>query len=163
MSANAAILKFFKLHLLPNHKLDWAKTWREAWECYRDSELLKLFHSDIHDGWGAILKFFKQHLLPNRKSDRAVNWWEPSERHRDSELLKSFRSDNQDGRHGGPVEILKATSPLKLCRIVILRYPLWPPWLPSRKSSNHICSWTLSWIEPKLGGRHLGGMEIYNC
>ena len=35
----AAILKFFKRHLLPNRKLDWAKTWWEASQWHRDSEL----------------------------------------------------------------------------------------------------------------------------
>ena len=30
MAAKAAILKFFKRHLLPNHKWDWAETWWEA-------------------------------------------------------------------------------------------------------------------------------------
>ena len=35
------ILKFLKWHLLPNHKLDWAKTWWEASEWHRDSGLLK--------------------------------------------------------------------------------------------------------------------------
>ena len=30
-------------------------------------------------------------------------------------------------------------------------------------SWNHICSQTLSQIEPKLGGRHWGHMEIKNC
>ena len=48
MAAIAAILKFFKRHL-PNHKPDWAETWK-ALERYKDSELLKSFSSDIQDG-----------------------------------------------------------------------------------------------------------------
>ena len=45
-----AILKFFKRHLIPNNKSDWAETWWEALESYRDSELLKSFCSRIQDG-----------------------------------------------------------------------------------------------------------------
>ena len=50
MAAMAAILKFFKKHVLPNHKSDWAETGWETSEQYRDSELLKSFRSDIQDG-----------------------------------------------------------------------------------------------------------------
>ena len=50
MAAMSATLKIFKQPLLPNCKLDWAETWLEASEQHRDSELLKLFHSDIQDG-----------------------------------------------------------------------------------------------------------------
>ena len=49
MATTAAILKFFKLHL-PNRKSDWAKTWLEASQLHRDSELLKSFRSNIQDG-----------------------------------------------------------------------------------------------------------------
>ena len=81
MAAMAAILKFFKQHLLPNPKSDWAETWWAASQWYRDSKLLKLFHSDIQEGGQvAILKFFKLH----------ETWWEASQWHRDSKLLKSF-------------------------------------------------------------------------
>ena len=45
MATIVAILKFFKKHLLPNCKSLW-----EASELHRDSELLKLFHSDIQEG-----------------------------------------------------------------------------------------------------------------
>ena len=37
-------------HLLPNRKSDWAKSWWEASQQHRDSELLKSFLSDIQDG-----------------------------------------------------------------------------------------------------------------
>ena len=50
MAAMAAILKFFKRHLLQNRKSDCAETWWEALVRCRDSELLKLFSSDIQDG-----------------------------------------------------------------------------------------------------------------
>ena len=47
MATMAAILKFFKLHLLPNRKSPWAET--EMGGIIRDSELLKSFCSDIQD------------------------------------------------------------------------------------------------------------------
>ena len=50
MAAMAAILKFFKRHLLQNRKSDWAKTLFEASERHRDSVLLKLFRSNLKDG-----------------------------------------------------------------------------------------------------------------
>ena len=50
MAATVAILKFLNLHLLPNHKSDWAETWWEASEHYKDSELLKSFRVDNQDG-----------------------------------------------------------------------------------------------------------------
>ena len=37
-------------YLLPNHKLDGAKTWWKAWGEHGDLELLKWFHSDIQIG-----------------------------------------------------------------------------------------------------------------
>ena len=45
-----AILKFFKRHLLPNRKSDWAESWWEASQWHKYSELLKSFRSDIQDG-----------------------------------------------------------------------------------------------------------------
>ena len=39
------------------------------------------------------------------------------------------------------------------------QYLRWLPW----NSSDLICSWMVSQIEPKLGGRHLDDMEIQNC
>ena len=69
-----AILKFFKWRLLPNRKSDWAKTWLDALELYRDLDLLKWFIPISN--MAAILKFFKQHLLPNPKLlDWAKAWW----------------------------------------------------------------------------------------
>ena len=76
----AALLKFFERHLLQNRKSDWAKTWWEASQWHRDSELLKSFRSDSQDSrQGAILKFFKWYLRPNHKSDWAETWWEALE------------------------------------------------------------------------------------
>ena len=40
----------FKWHLLPNWKLDWAETWWGVSEQQRDAEFLKSFHYDIQDG-----------------------------------------------------------------------------------------------------------------
>ena len=51
MATMEAILKFFKQHLLPNCKLDWAETW-----------------------WEASVAILKPHLLPNPKSDWAQTW-----------------------------------------------------------------------------------------
>ena len=109
-----AILKFSKGHFIPNRRSDWAKTWWEASERHRDSELLKLlfffffFFFDIQE---FLLKFFKRHLLPNRNLDRAETWWEASERHRDSDLLKSVRLAIQDGRLGSHLETTSAPEP----------------------------------------------------
>ena len=80
-------LKFFSWHLLPNCNADWAQTWLVASEWHRDSELLKMFWSDIWDG---ILKIVKSHLLPNGKSDWAKTWWEALGWLGDSELLKTL-------------------------------------------------------------------------
>ena len=45
---------------------DWAETCWESLEGYRDSELLKSFHSDIQDDrHGGQLGIFKRRLLPN--------------------------------------------------------------------------------------------------
>ena len=114
MATMAAILKFFKQHL-PNLRSDWAKTWWEASEQNRDSELLKLLWWPWRPSWNSsndissqtiswvqpkldvkhrcdiematILKFFKPHLLPNSKSGWAETRWEASGWRGDSELL----------------------------------------------------------------------------
>ena len=65
MAARVAIMKFFKRHLLPNPKSDWAETWCEASQWHRDWKLLKSFHSDIQDGRHGGRLFFKRHLLLN--------------------------------------------------------------------------------------------------
>ena len=36
--------------VIPNNKSDWAETWWEALESYKDLELLKSFCSHIQDG-----------------------------------------------------------------------------------------------------------------
>ena len=56
-----AILKFFRRHLLPNHKSDWAETWLEAMESYRHLELLKSLCVIFKMAALAdILKYFKR-------------------------------------------------------------------------------------------------------
>ena len=109
MAAMAAILKFFKRHLLPSGK---SETWWEAlqWhkDCIKHSVLISKMAAAV-----AILKFFKRHLLQIHKSYWAEIWWKASVRHRESELLNSFRSDIQDGRHGCHLEILLTISPPK--------------------------------------------------
>ena len=55
---------------------------------------------------------------------------------------------------------IKGTLRFRIAKIVPF---VCPRWWPSWKSPNHICSRTLSLIEPKLCGRHLGNMEIQNC
>ena len=59
------IFKIFKPHLLANAKLDWAETWSEALGRHGESELLKLFHSNIQDG--QHFETLQQYLHPNRK------------------------------------------------------------------------------------------------
>ena len=103
MATMAVILKLFKQQLLPNRKSDWAKTWWEASERHRDSELLKSF---LWLSKAAIFKFFSPNLLPNHKSDWAKTWWDAWEWHRDSELLKLFCLPIQDGCLGGHLENL---------------------------------------------------------
>ena len=92
----AAILKFFKRHLLPNCELDWAKTRWEASQWHRDSELLESFCSDIQDGChGGHLEILQTTSIP--KPYWAETWWETSQWHRDSKLLELFCSKIQDG------------------------------------------------------------------
>ena len=147
----AAILKIFKPHLQGNREIQ-----NYSMVPFRNRRGLP---------WRPSWIVFKYHF-PNLKSDRAETWWETLGRHEDSELLKSFRSDIQVGRHGGHLEILQTTSPPKPCvglswnfggigatwifrtvKIVPFRYQRWP----------------VSRIAQKLGGRHRGKMEIWNC
>ena len=103
MAATAATLKFFKWHLLPNRKSDWAKTWCEALQWHKNSELLKSFRSDIQDGrHGGYLEILQKTASPKPK-DITVR---PR-----IKIAKSFRSYIQDGCHGGHLEILQTTSP----------------------------------------------------
>ena len=90
MAAMVAILKFFKRYLLPNRKSNWAKTWWEASQWHRNSELLKSFSSDIQDGRAGIWN------SSNNISSQTIS---QIERHRDSKLPKWFHFDIQDGRH----------------------------------------------------------------
>ena len=81
MATTAAILKFFKRHLLLNPKSVWAETWWEASQWHRNSKLLKSFHSDIQDGHHC------GHLEILQMSGWAETWWEASGCNGDSELL----------------------------------------------------------------------------
>ena len=134
-SRQGAVLKFFKRHLLPNHKSDWAETWRKALEHYRDSELL---NSSVPiskmAAMATILKFFKRRLLPNRRSD----WAET-------------------------MESIEATQRFRIAKIVPFWYPRWPPWQPYWNSLNDISSQTISWIERELDGKNWSDIEIQNC
>ena len=175
----AAILKFFKQHLLPNHKSDWVKTWLEASKRHRDSELLKL---------SAFLKIFKQLLRLSCKSSIII-------------------CSRTVGLRGNLMEGIGAAWRFRIAKMILFWNPRWPPWQPSWKSWNHICyrrislslnmmggieviwkfriakillfqcsrwppSWnssnhissqTVSQVEPKLDGRLRGEMEIKNC
>ena len=73
----AAILKFFKPHLVPYRKLEWAKTWCAILGWYGNSEFLKSFRSDVQD---------------SRHGGHVESLETPSE----SELLKTIWSDSQD-------------------------------------------------------------------
>ena len=58
---DAAILKFFKLHLLPNRKSDRAKTWWEVSQWHRDFGIAKIVlfrypRMPRHDGYLEILQ-----------------------------------------------------------------------------------------------------------
>ena len=154
----AVILKFFKWHLLQNGKSVWFKTWWEASQWHKDSELLKSFHS-LYSGHLEIL----QMSSPPKRLDRAKTWWEASQWHRDSEFLKSFRSDiswqpswNSSTTSPKPQVRLSrnlmggitVTQRFRIAKIVPLWYPRWPSWNSSNDSSQ-----TTSQIEPKHG-RH---------
>ena len=90
-------------------KLDWAKTWWEAYQWHRDSDLLKSLRSDIQDGrHGGNLEILQTTSPPKPQLKLDGRHWE---RYRDSELLKWFCSDIQDGRRGSDLEILQTTSP----------------------------------------------------
>ena len=66
MAATAAFLKFFKRYLLQNHKSHCTETLWEASERHRDSELLRLFRSNIQGGHLEILQ-----------TTKTVSWIEP--------------------------------------------------------------------------------------
>ena len=125
-----AILKIFKPHLLPNVKSYWAKTWWEAFGQNGDSELLKIFCYDIHDGFCSSQ--FEDLLLSAHLE--LMSW---SVDHGPSLILlvsnfSHFRHLHQncihDGSHGGHLESL------------------------------HLLS--VSWMELKFCGRHPRSMEI---
>ena len=66
------------------------------------------------------------------------------------------------GWSGNFVEGIGAALRFRIDKMVPFWYPRWPPWQPSWKSSNHICSWTISLTELKLEGDigHWGNSEL---
>ena len=67
MAAIEAILKVFNCYLLPSSKSDGAKTWWKASGQHGDLDLLKLFHSGIHDGhYGSRLENLQITSAPER-------------------------------------------------------------------------------------------------
>ena len=78
MSRMAAILKFFKPHLLPHSQASWAKTWWEASEVTWRFRIAESFTSSIQDGGHG----------GNLETLQTTS---------DSELLKAISSDSQDG------------------------------------------------------------------
>ena len=81
MSKMAAILKFFKSHLLPNSMSGWAETCWEASGWNGESRIAESFSSNTQDdGHGGNLETLQTTS--------------------DSELLKAVWSDSQDGHHG---------------------------------------------------------------
>ena len=109
MAPKVGILKIFKPHLLPNGKSDWAKTWWDAFGQQGNSELLKTFCYDIHDGRHS--SHFEDLLLTHLE---LMPW---SVDHRPSLIHVSIRNwshFNQnhihDGSHGSHLESLQLLS-----------------------------------------------------
>ena len=122
----AAILKFFKSHLLPNGSLTELKHDGDIWMLWK-FRLLKSFCSNVKDG--CHLKFFRPHLLPNSKSvrlrwndgkHRGVGGWGKVLGERGGggregvtwifRISKSFSSNIQDSGHSGDPKTLQTTS-----------------------------------------------------
>ena len=81
-------------------------------------------------------------------------------------ILKDFNCyllpNHTFGWSGNVVEGIGAAWRFRIDKMVPFWYPRWPPWQPSWKSSNHICSWTISLTELKLEGDigHWGNSEL---
>ena len=106
MAAMAAILKFFKRHLLLNRKLDWAKTLWEASERHSDSELLKLFRSNLQADLSSNSS--------NDISSQAVSWIERKldEKHwRDIKIRNCLNCSVWPSKMAAWVAILKILQP----------------------------------------------------
>ena len=150
MAAMAPILKFLKRHLLPNRKSDWAKTLWEASERHRDSELLKLFRSDLQADLSSNSS--------NDISSKAVSWIERK----------------PDGKHWRDIKIQNCLN----CSVWLSKMAAWaailkilkPHLLPNPKSDwAHTC-WKALWPHGDLellnsfrsniqDGRHASHLE----
>ena len=151
MAATAAILKFFKRHLLLNPKSDWAKTWWEASQWHRDSKLLKSFRSDVQDGRHGGHPEILQTTSPLKPYVR-LSWnlmggITVTQRFK---IAKSFHSDIQETWWEASQWFR-----FKIAKIVPFRYPSW--------NLSNISSQTLSPIVLKLDGWHHSDTEIQNC
>ena len=133
----AAILKFFKRHLLPDHKSDWTKTWWEASEWHRDSKLLKSFHSDIQDGsHGHHLE-----ILSNDISSQIISQIE-------QKLDGRYHSDTEiQNCYNRSVPISKTTTTTAIFKF--FKQHLLP---------NHKSDWAKTWWEASQSD-----IEIQNC
>ena len=119
-----AILKFFKRHLLPKRKSDWAKTWWEASQWHKDSELLKSFRSDIQDGrHGGHLEI----------------------------LQTTFPPKPYVGSSWNLVGGITVRQKFKIAKITPLRCPRWPPGhleiLQTTPFPNRKSDWAKTWRE----------------
>ena len=173
----AAILKFFKRHLLPNGKSDWAKTLWEVSGRHGDSQLLNSFRFDTRwrPSWNYLndissrtdsqieLKLDGRYRDDMENQNCSVRFVSISKM---AAILKFFKRHlTQDrksewaetwwevlGRHGDS-ELLKS-----------FRSDIQDgPWRPSWNYLNDISSLTESRIELTLDGRYRGDMEIQNC
>ena len=166
MVATVAILKIFKPHLLPKDKSDWAETWLEALGRHGDLDLLKAFCYRIQNGHhGNHLKDLQllAHLELCSGTAYAVACCllsvHPSLTFSHFGHLLQNRKLNWAGMVGG----IGATWRVRMAKVFAFHYPKLQPLQPSWKPSNHMCSWMVSWNEPKLVGRHWGNIEIQNC
>ena len=154
----AAILKFFKRYLLPNHI-------RLSWNLMRSIGATQRFRI------AKIVPFRYPRWLPwhpswnssNDISSQTVSRIEPKldGRHHsdtDSELLKSFCSSIQDGRHLLPnhrsdwAETWWEASVKWFCSNI-----------QDGRHDVGALRQVVSWIEPKLDGRHHCDTDIQNC
>ena len=69
-------------------------------------------------------------------------------------ILKLLSAPKQQIRGGGNLmEDIGAAWRFRIAKMVPFWYSRWPPWQPSRKFSNHICSRTEVWLSfNKMGG-----------
>ena len=174
-----AILKIFKLQLLPNGKSDWGKTWWVALGRHGDSELLKPFVMiSMMAARAAILKIFNCLLTwsftPGHLCHGLLTMVRPSSICPSVSFhifdisiismmitmvafLKVFNCyllSNRVRWSGNSVEGIGAAWRFRTARRVRVWYQRWPPLQPSWKSSNHNYSRIEGLTELKLDGRH---------